>query len=118
VSILKQINVLLEDRYELFLAKSGVLALKICVQEKPDCILLDIEMPEMDGFETLAKLKEDPQLKSIPVIFLTGNHDEATKKKALELGAVDILAKPVEKDRLISRIEFFLQRSTEGGNNG
>jgi putative two-component system response regulator len=108
ISILKQINGLLEDRYEFFLAKSGALALKMCGQIKPDCILLDIEMPEMNGFETIAKLKEDPGLRSIPVIFLTGNHDEATKKQAIELGAEDVLTKPVDKYCLIDRIEFCL----------
>jgi putative two-component system response regulator len=99
----------LETHYEVSLAKSGALALKICKQEKPDLILLDIEMPEMDGFETIAMLKEDPDLNPIPVIFLTGNHDAATEIRALESGAMDFIAKPVNKDILFHRLELHLQ---------
>ena len=71
ISVLKQINALLEDRYEFFLAKAGAMALKMCPQIKPDAILLDIEMPEMDGFAVIAQLKADPGLSSIPVVFLS-----------------------------------------------
>ena len=110
VSFLKQISALLEDSYDLFLAKSGIMGLKIGAQEKPDLVLLDVEMPEMDGFAVIARLKGDPCLSSIPVIFLTGNHDEATKDRALESGGEDLLAKPVEKGLLISRIEFCIGR--------
>ena len=109
ISFLKQINALLEDHYDLFLAKSGAMALKISAQEKPDLILLDVEMPEMDGFAAIAKLREEPWFDSTPVIFLTGNHDEATKKKVFESGGVDIVTKPVDRDFLINRIELHLE---------
>lgn len=110
VSFLKQISAVLEDRYELFLAKSGALALKIGAQEKPDLILLDVLMPEMDGFATFARLKEEPWFASTPVVFITGTQDDAVKTKALESGAADILIKPLDKDLLLKCIELNIQR--------
>ena len=109
---LKQISAQLAKSYEVFLAKSGELALQICAQEKPDLILLDVEMPGMDGFATIARLKEDPELKHIPVIFLTGNYDTATEVKCLESGAMDYITKPANVDILHHRIELHLQFST------
>jgi putative two-component system response regulator len=106
---LKQISAQLAKNYDVSLAKSGELALQICAQEKPDLILLDVEMPEMDGFATLARLKADPQLNNIPVIFLTGNHDAATEVKCLESGAMDFITKPANIDILHHRIELHLQ---------
>jgi putative two-component system response regulator len=111
LATLKQIGALLSNEYGVSLAKSGALALKICVQEPPDLILLDVEMPEMDGFETIARLKKNPYLESIPVIFLTGNRDAETEVKALASGARDYITKPVEKIILTHRIELHLKFS-------
>ena len=112
VTSLRQISAQLTSNYELLLAKSGALALQICLQEKPDLILLDIEMPEMDGFETLSRIKMNPFLAQIPVIFLTGNHDTETEVKGLVSGARDFITKPVEKSILLHRIELHLRFST------
>jgi putative two-component system response regulator len=109
---LKQISVQLAKIYEVSLAKSGELALQICAREPPDLILPDVEMPDMDGFETIARLREDEKLKHIPVIFLTGNHDIATEVKCLESGAMDFIPKPANFDVLHHRIELHLQFST------
>jgi putative two-component system response regulator len=106
---LKQIGAQLTSHYEVSLAKSGALALQICKQERPDLILLDIEMPGMDGFETISRLKGDPDLNPIPVIFLTGNHDAETEIRALESGAMDFITKPANKDILFHRLELHLQ---------
>jgi putative two-component system response regulator len=108
---LKQISAQLAKSYEISLAKSGEMALQICSQEKPDLILLDVEMPGIDGFATIARLKEDPHLKDIPVIFLTGNYDSATEAKCLESGGVDFVTKPPDVDILHDRIEQHLQSS-------
>jgi putative two-component system response regulator len=109
---LKQIFVQLSETYEVSLAKSGELALQICLNEPPDLILLDVEMPGMDGFQTITRLKEDPHLRQIPVIFLTSSHDTATEVKCLESGAMDFIAKPANADILRHRIELHLQFST------
>jgi putative two-component system response regulator len=109
LSSLKQIGAQLGENYEVSLAKSGALALQICRSEKPDLILLDIEMPDMDGFETLKRLRLNRYLGSIPVIFLTGNHDTDTEVRGLQSGARDFITKPVEKSILLHRIELHLR---------
>jgi putative two-component system response regulator len=107
--ILKQISAQLSDDYEVLLAKSGALALQICTREKPDLILLDIEMPEMDGFEVISRIKGNPYLDRIPVVFLTANHEMEVEIRALENGARDFITKPVEKSILLHRIELHLR---------
>jgi len=106
---LKQISAQLEGKYEISLAKSGEMALKICTERKPDLILLDIEMPGIDGFETINQIKNDPMLNQIPVIFLTGNHDSATEIKCLDSGAMDFITKPANTDILRHRIDLHLE---------
>jgi putative two-component system response regulator len=112
LSSLKQIGAQLGENYEVSLAKSGALALQICMREKPDLILLDIEMPGMDGFETLKRFRLNRYLGSIPVIFLTGNHDTETEVRGLQSGARDFITKPVEKSILFHRIELHLRFSS------
>jgi putative two-component system response regulator len=109
LTILKQISSYLADDYEVSLAKSGPLALQICVREKPDLILLDVEMSDMDGFGVMDRLKENPYLDRIPVIFLTANHSVEVEIRALESGARDFIIKPVEKSILLHRIELHLR---------
>jgi len=109
LAILKQISAYLVDDYEVSLAKSGSLALQICVREKPDLILLDVEMSDMDGFGVMYRLKENPYLDRIPVIFLTANHSAEVEIRALESGARDFIIKPVERSILLHRIELHLR---------
>ncbi|MDR2484566.1 MAG: response regulator [Treponema sp.] len=106
---LKQIKTLLAQHYEVSLAKSGVQALQICLHERPDLILLDVEMPEMDGFETIERLKKIPTLKRIPLVFLTVNREPSVQIRGLELGARDYIIKPVAKNILLHRIELQLR---------
>jgi putative two-component system response regulator len=106
---LKQIGAQLLGNYQISLSKSGLQALKICSQIHPDLILLDVEMPEMDGFETNSALKRDHELNRIPVIFLTGNYDVETEIRGLKSGAVDYITKPAEKNILLHRIELHLK---------
>jgi putative two-component system response regulator len=109
LAILKQISAHLTDDYEVSLAKSGSLALQICAKERPDLILLFIEMPEMNGFEVISRIKEIPYLYRIPVIFLTASHNADDEIRALESGARDFITKPVERSILLHRIELHLR---------
>jgi putative two-component system response regulator len=109
IASLKQIGAQLGSHYEVSLAKSGALALQICRQERPDLILLDVEMPDMDGFETIAELKKIPAMEGVPIIFLTGSLDSETEVRALEAGAVDFITKPAERDILRHRMGLHLE---------
>jgi putative two-component system response regulator len=108
---LMQIASFLDGSYGYFLAKSGADAISICARECPDLVLLDVEMPEMDGFETIGKLKGNPALSHIPVIFLTGGQDNATEARGLKSGARDFIKKPIEKSILLHRLNLHLNLS-------
>lgn len=87
---------------------SGSRALKFLEQNKPDLILLDILMPEMDGFELYARLHADPVYTDIPVIFLTADEDPETKARAESLGVKDFLLKPFDKQILLTTVARYL----------
>jgi diguanylate cyclase (GGDEF)-like protein len=80
--------------YRIKVASNGEDALEIAQRERPDLILLDVMMPNMDGFEVCQYLKESPITRKIPVIFLTGLNGESDEERGLNLGAVDYIAKP------------------------
>ncbi len=92
---LKLLGEILRDKWELSFAKSGEEALKRIETAPPDLILLDIMMPEMDGYQLAQKLQENAFYKRIPLIFVTAMHDEMDELRGFELGAVDFIAKPV-----------------------
>lgn len=81
------------EGFEVIKAENGVGALELVKREKPVIILLDIVMPELDGFQVLKSLRADPGTKDIPVILLTNLSQETDIKKGVELGAVDYLVK-------------------------
>jgi len=91
-------------------AIDGKQALKLVESENlPDLILLDIEMPELDGFEVCRRLKGDPRTANIPVIFLTGKDDKRTTVEGFKLGACDFMTKPFDPDELMVRIHTQLE---------
>ncbi len=99
----------LEGRgYHLLIAKNGESALKIVHKAAPDLILLDIMMPEMDGYEVCRRLKADPATKEIPVIFLSALGDTKDKVQGLNLGAVDYITKPFQPEEVIARVNTHL----------
>lgn len=98
----------LDNDYELSVAMDGKSALKFMEQVVPDIVLLDIIMPEMDGFEVFSKMKEDKRLKDIPVVFLSAMTDINSKYKAFEMGAVDYITKPFEALEVKARIKTHL----------
>lgn len=106
---LKQAATLLKDHYKVSMVKSGKQALEFLEKFTPNLILLDIEMPEMDGFETIQRIKQDDRFKKIPVIFLTGNHDTITEMKGFEYGAVDFITKPFSQEVMFHRINLQIE---------
>lgn len=94
---------------EVCVAKSGKIALERIKYVIPDLILLDIMMPDMDGFETCNHLKANPVTKDIPVIFMTAFSDTANKVKGFEVGAVDYITKPFNQQEVLSRVKLHLK---------
>lgn len=98
----------LSGEYEVFTVPSGEKLLMLLKKVKPDMILLDIEMPVMNGYETVKILKNGPETAHIPVIFLTAKSDVGSELEGLSLGAVDYISKPFVPSLLIKRIEVHL----------
>ena len=110
---LKLLNAQLpSDLFSTILASTGETALEKVKTENPDLILLDIMMPEMDGYEVIKRLKEIPESRDIPIILMTG-YDVSMKDKArgLEIGADEFLSKPVNKLELINKIKSMVCRN-------
>jgi len=100
---------LLRDDYKVKVANSGERALRIARSESPpDLVLLDIMMPEMDGYQVIEQLKGDPATRDIPVIFLTAKATVDDEKKGLELGAVDYITKPISPPIVLARVKTHL----------
>ncbi len=97
--------ILYEQGYEIAMADNGKLALSMIGEMTPDLILLDIMMPEMDGFEVCRVIKSDPGNFDIPVIFLTAKHESESIVKGFEAGAVDYITKPFNAPELLARVK-------------
>ncbi len=97
--------------YEVELAANGEEALKKVAAKRPSLVLLDLEMPVMDGFETCNRLKDDPKTEHIPVIMFTGLESTSDKVKGIRRGADDYVVKTVDPEEIQARIEMVLRRS-------
>lgn len=100
---------ILGDEHRVAAANSGMAALKYLEKNKPDMILLDINMPQMDGFETMEKLRENPDYSSIPVIFLTADKSVEAETRCFQAGAIDFVGKPFVPEILKSRVKRILE---------
>jgi putative two-component system response regulator len=105
---------MLKDSYEVYPVQSGRQLLDTMEMMQPDLILLDIEMPGMDGYEALRRLKQRYDLFSTPVIFLTAKTDMGSEIEGLDLGAVDYITKPFSAPLLIRRIENHILIAEQG----
>lgn len=109
VDIIKY-NLERENEYEVLTASNGKQAIE-AAETKPDLILLDIMMPELNGFEVCKILKSNPQTSAIPVIFLTAKENEIDEILGLEIGADDYITKPISPRKVIARIKSVIRRS-------
>lgn len=99
------LSALLKDKYKIKIATNGLKALHIAsIDPSPDLILLDVMMPEMDGYETCRRLKDNPQTNQIPIIFLTAKSQVSDEEMGLKLGAVDYISKPVSPPIVLARV--------------
>ncbi|MBH8561148.1 hybrid sensor histidine kinase/response regulator [Nostoc sp. CENA67] len=94
---------------EVWVAKSGKVALERVTYALPNLILLDVMMPEIDGFETCRQLKANPVTRDIPVIFMTALSDTANKVEGFKVGAVDYITKPFQQEEVLSRVKLHLK---------
>ena len=95
----------LKDEYNVKAATNGNAALKIAEKTLPDIILLDVMMPEMNGYEVCSRLKENPITKKIPVIFVTAKDQEGDEVMGFSVGAVDYITKPISPSIVKARIK-------------
>jgi CheY-like chemotaxis protein len=101
----------LASDYEVLTAARGRDGLRVAAAQRPDAILLDVLMPEMDGWETCTRLKSHPDTETIPVILLTGASDVDLTDHAMAVGASAVLTKPCSPDRLLGTIQKALARA-------
>ena len=92
-------------RYEIISATDGAAGLAMAAAERPDLILMDLNLPEVDGWEAARRLKADPLTRDIPIIALSAHAMAGDREKALATGCDDFDTKPVEFDRLLAKIE-------------
>lgn len=100
---------ILHPDYRVLFATSGADALEVAAESLPDLILLDVMMPEMDGFEVCRRLKEDPRTRRLPVLFVTAMSDQEDEARGLELGAIDYLRKPLNRAVVRARVNNHLE---------
>jgi len=100
-----------KENFEVISAINGKEAIKIAQKTKPDIILMDVMMPEMDGMEACRQIKSFPQLSNIPLIFLTARGEEYSELAGFDAGADDYIIKPIKPRVLISRLKAILKRN-------
>lgn len=100
-------QILKEAGYQVICVASGVEALERAAADKPDVVLLDVVMDEMDGFKTCRKLNSDPQTSAIPVIMVSGNAQKVDKLWAEQQGAKAYITKPYTADQIIEQVRAF-----------
>lgn len=102
-------NLLREEGYETAFATNGSQALRSATQRRPDLILLDVMMPEMDGYEVCTQIKADRQTSDVPIIFLTAKVERESVVRGFQTGAVDYVTKPCNSEELLARVRTHLE---------
>ena len=106
-------RILGEEGMRVSCVKSGESAVKFLKFNRPNLILLDVHMPGMDGFETIAAIRADSATADIPVIFLTADDDGETEEKGLQAGAVDFVRKPFVPEILLQRVRNAVEQTRQ-----
>jgi response regulator RpfG family c-di-GMP phosphodiesterase len=102
-------DILAAEGYLVRSAINGELALHAAIAQPPKLVLLDVNMPGMDGFEVCRRLKQEPVLRDVPIIFVSALTDMPDKLKGFEIGGVDYVTKPFQRDELLARVHTHLQ---------
>jgi len=105
IDLLKSV---LESQFRLQAALNGIEALKIANLTQPDMILLDVNMPGMDGYDVTDELRKSNQTKGIPIIMITANNDTEDELECLKHGAIDFISKPINRELLLLKIAKYI----------
>ncbi len=108
ITNIQLLNHMLKEHYDVSMARSGEQAITLCQRLKPDLLLLDIVMPDMDGFEVCRRLKADALTRDIPIIFVTGSDCDDDEAHGLATGAVDFMTKPLRAPSVLARVKTHL----------
>jgi DNA-binding response OmpR family regulator len=108
--------ILSDEGYAVVVAANGLEALQLMRLQPPDVVVLDVGMPVMDGFSLARRMKADPGLASVPILYLTAHADYTSRVTGFETGADDYLAKPFETQELLARLRAILRRTDTGQN--
>ena len=108
IIVLKLVTKILGEEYDLHAFSTGKRALQFLKKKTPDLIILDIDMPEINGYELLEMIKEIEHLEEVPVIFLTSNNDRNHVVKAVAGGAKDYVVKPIDEEILMEKVQALL----------
>ncbi|MGH9372766.1 MAG: response regulator [Vicinamibacterales bacterium] len=105
------VELLLEkQQYEVLEARNGRDAIEIAARERPDLMVIDLNMPETDGFEAISRLRRDLSLATMPILVLTAEEGPAVERRVLELGADDYIVKPFDSEVRLSRVNAVFRR--------
>ena len=105
------VKLLLErEHYDVLEATNGRDGVELATRERPDLLLIDLNMPEMDGYEAIARLRKDLSMATLPIVVLTAEDGPGVEKRVLELGADDYIVKPFDPDILLSRVNAVFRR--------
>jgi chemosensory pili system protein ChpA (sensor histidine kinase/response regulator) len=111
-------RLLTREGYTVLLAKDGVDALRQLQEATPDVMLVDIEMPRMDGFDLTRNVRADPKLKHIPIVMITSRTADKHRNHAMSLGVNVFLGKPYGEDELLGHVSTLMAASRQGGGAG
>ena len=107
-------RVLMVEDYEVFEAEDGPTGIELALKEKPDLILMDVNLPDIDGYELTAKMRDIPELADTPIIAMTANVMQGDREKSLEAGCDGYIPKPIDVDSLPDQISDFLEKQEKG----
>lgn len=105
-------QILSESGYDVFMASSGSEGLRLAASEKPDCVILDLLMPDMDGFDVLKQLRQDRN--TIPIIIFSSDIQDSARARCFKLGAFDFVDKPPQRDTLVNKIKMAVGLNQKG----
>ncbi len=102
-------RILMVEDYDVFEAEDGPTGIEIALQEKPDLILMDMNLPDLDGYELTRRMRAIPELAHIPIIAMTANVMQGDREKTLDAGCSGYIPKPIDVDELPGQIARFLK---------